>query len=423
MAHQRGMAGGRRTLIEQRFQPPCRPFQKQGLNGGGLRHRSIVFAQASCSFSFGFSCPGLGMAAEAKRRSSTSLKLKLRNCYSLRMDVFALTRRLVDIESVSGNEGALGEFLHHHLRDLGYQTRLDAVESNCCNVYAVPPEQARPAVFFSTHMDTVPPFFASREDGTRIYGRGACDAKGIIAAQIGAAEKLRHDGLAAGLLFVVGEERNSAGAKHANQHPAGGLFLINGEPTDNRLAKATKGAVRVELFAQGRMAHSAYPELGESAIEKLLDALDCVRRIPLPGDEEFGPCTLNIGLIDGGRAPNVVPDHAHAELMYRTIGPSDELKRQIVAAAEPLVRVKWGLEVPFIRLRTFDGIPTMIAAFATDIPSLTNWGEPLLLGPGSIHVAHTENEYVEKKELLAAVELYADVARRLMSTEYLVPST
>jgi acetylornithine deacetylase len=265
-------------------------------------------------------------------------------------------------------------------------------------------------------LDTVPPFFPSKEDETRIYGRGACDAKGIIAAQIGAAEKLRSDGLAAGLLFVVGEERNSAGAKFANEHPAGGRFLINGEPTDNRVARATKGAVRVEFFAEGRMAHSAYPELGESAIEKLLDALERVRRIPLPHDPDLGPCTLNIGLIDGGRAPNVIPDCAHAELMYRMIGPSDELKRQIAAAAEPLVRVVWGVEMPFVRLRTLDGLPTMVAAYTTDIPSLANWGEPLLLGPGSIHVAHTAIEHVEKKELLAAVELYAEVARRLLST-------
>jgi acetylornithine deacetylase len=330
------------------------------------------------------------------------------------MDVFALTRELVDIESVSGNEGAVGEFLHRRLRDLGYEARLETVEPNRFNVYAVPPNQPRPQVFFSTHTDTVPPFFPSSEDETRIYGRGACDAKGIIAAQIGTAEKLRRHGLGAGLLFVIGEERNSAGAKYANEHPAGGRFLINGEPTDNRLAKATKGALRVEFFAEGRMAHSAYPELGESAIEKLLDALERVRRIPLPRDEELGPATLNIGLIDGGRAPNVIADRAHAELMYRVIGPTDEIKRQIHAAAEPLVRVEWGLELPFVRLRTLRGFPTMVAAFATDIPSLTNWGEPLLLGPGSIHVAHTPDEHVEKADLLAAVCLYADLARRLM---------
>jgi acetylornithine deacetylase len=354
--------------------------------------------------------------AETRTTRSGQPKLKLKLVFSYGMDVFALTRELVDIESVTGNEGRVGEFLHRRLRDLGYDARLETVEPNRFNVYAVPPNQPHPAVFFSTHIDTVPPFFPAREDNNRIYGRGSCDAKGIIAAQIAAAEKLRRAGQGAGLLFLVGEERNSAGAKYANQHPGGGRFMINGEPTDNRLAKATKGAMRMELFAEGRMAHSAYPELGESAIEKLLDALESVRRIPLPSDPKLGPCTLNIGLIDGGRAPNVISDHAHAELMYRTIGTSDELKRQILAAAEPLVRVEWGLELPFIGLRTLDGIPTMIAAFATDIPSLTNWGEPLLLGPGSIHVAHTPDEHIEKKELLAAVELYADVARQLLKS-------
>jgi acetylornithine deacetylase len=330
------------------------------------------------------------------------------------VDVCALTRELVDIESVTGNEGAVGEFLYHRLRELGYDARLDTVEPNRCNVYAVPPQQQRPEIFFSTHTDTVPPFFPSREDQDRIYGRGACDAKGIVAAQIAASEKLRRHGLSAGLLFVVGEERNSAGAKYANQHPAGGRFLINGEPTESRLARATKGALRLELFAEGRMAHSAYPKLGESAIEKLLDALERLRRIPLPSDPDLGRCTVNIGLIDGGRAPNVIPDHAHAELFYRTIGPTDDLKRQILTAVEGKVRVQWGLEMAFVRLSTLDGIPSMVAAFATDIPSLTNWGEPLLLGPGSIHVAHTPNEHIEKKELLAAVDLYADVARRLV---------
>jgi len=332
----------------------------------------------------------------------------------MNVDVCALTRELVDIESVTGNERAVGDFLHARLREFGYDARLDSLEPYRCNVYAVPPQQQRPEIFFSTHMDTVPPFFPSREDATHIYGRGACDAKGIIAAQFGAAEKLRVQGLAAGLLFLVGEERNSAGAKYANQHPAGGRFLINGEPTDNRLARATKGALRLELFSEGRMAHSAYPELGESAIEKLLDALERIRRLPLPEDPDLGRCTVNIGLMDGGRAPNVIPDRAHAELFYRTIGPTDELKRQIVAAAGGNARVQWGLEMPFVRLRTLEGIPTMIAAFATDIPSLTNWGESLLIGPGSIHVAHTPDEHIEKKELLAAVDLYVDVARRLL---------
>jgi len=330
------------------------------------------------------------------------------------MDVCALARELIDIESVTGNEAAVGEFLGRRLSDLGYDASLAPVEGTRCNLYAVPRHQSRPEVFFSTHMDTVPPFMASSEDETRIYGRGACDAKGIMAAQIAAAEMLRRQGLGAGLLFLVGEERDSAGARFANQHPAGGRFLINGEPTGNRLAKATKGTMRVKFFAEGRMAHSACPELGESATEKLLDALERVRRIRLPCEEELGPSTVNIGLLGGGRAPNVIPDHAHAELMYRTIGPTGELKRQIAAAAEPFVRIEWGLELPLVRLRTIDSFPTMVAAFGTDIPSLTNWGEPLLLGPGSIHVAHSEGEYVEKRELLQAVELYAEVARRLL---------
>ncbi len=354
--------------------------------------------------------------AEMKTRAQTapSIEIETETAILLLMDVFAFTRELVDIESITGNEGAVGEFLQKRLLDLGYDARRGAVEENRFNVCAVSSGGPHPEVFFSTHMDTVPPFFPSSEDESRIYGRGACDAKGIIAAQVAAAEKLRAEDIAAGLLFLVGEERNSAGARTANQHPAGGRFLINGEPTDNRLAIATKGAVRLELFAEGRMAHSAYPELGESAVDKLLDALERVRRIPLPRDDELGPCTLNIGLIDGGRAPNVIPDRAHAELMYRMIGPSQELKDQIVAAAGPDVRIQWGLELPFVRLRTLDGIPTMIAAFATDIPSLPNWGEPLLLGPGSIHVAHTDSEYVEKQELLAAVDLYVEVARRLV---------
>ncbi len=330
------------------------------------------------------------------------------------MDVFALTRELVDVESITGNEGAVGELVHRRLHELGYKTRLDLVEPNRFNVFAVPPNEPRPDVFFSTHLDTVPPFFPSREDSERIYGRGACDAKGIVAAQIGAVEKLRKQGVAAGLLFVVGEERNSAGAKYANHHPTPGKFLINGEPTDNRIATATKGVMRVELFAEGRMAHSAYPELGESAIDKLLDALERIRKIPLPNDPELGACTLNIGLIDGGRAPNVIPDHAHAELMYRLIGPSGDLKQKITSAAADCVRLAWGLELPFVKLRTLHGIHTMVAAFATDIPSLTNWGEPVLLGPGSIHVAHTPDEHIEKKELLLAIELYANVAKRLV---------
>ncbi len=333
------------------------------------------------------------------------------------MDAITLTRQLIDIESVSGNEAAVGHYLYGELCRIGYQTRKIPVEGNRFNLYAMSPEQPHPLVIFSTHMDTVPPFIPSSEDATRIYGRGACDAKGIIAAQIAAAEQLRRESIYVGLLFVAGEERDSLGAKMANDYAAAekirSKYLVNGEPTDNRVAIASKGTLRVEVMASGRMAHSAYPELGDSAIDKLIAALGRLRAMPLPNDSEIGPCTVNIGLIEGGRAPNVIADRAHADLVYRLIGPTEDLRRDIVAAAGKDVKIEFPLELPFVRLRTVDGLPTMIAAFTTDIPRLTNWGEPLLMGPGSIHVAHTEGEFIEKKELIEAIELYCKIARRL----------
>ena len=331
------------------------------------------------------------------------------------MDFVALTRQLVDIESITGNEGPVGDFLSGQLNRLGYEAKKMRVEGERCNVYATTPQQPQPTIVFSTHMDTVPPFIRSSEDGRRVYGRGSCDAKGIIAAQIAAAETLRREGIRVGLLFLVGEERDSLGAKTANQQANGCKFLINGEPTENRVATASKGALRVELTARGRMAHSAYPELGESAIDKLLEALSGLRAMRLPEAEGIGSTTLNIGLIEGGRAPNVIADKARAQLLYRLIGPSDQLKREILQAVGDLAQVDFVLEIPLVRLRTLDGLPTMIAAFTTDIPALSNWGEPLLVGPGSIHVAHTEGEYVEKEQLHAAVDLYCSIARRLLS--------
>ena len=329
------------------------------------------------------------------------------------MDVVAFTRQLVDIESVTGNEGPVGEFLHRELCRLGYQANKVPVEGTRCNVFATSPEQPRPAVVFSTHMDTVPPFIASSEDDTRVYGRGACDAKGIIATQIAAAERLRDEGIYVGLLFLVGEERDSLGAKVANQQASECKFLVNGEPTENKIAIASKGALRVEVTAHGRMAHSAYPELGESAIDKLIEALSRLRAMKLPTEAGVGPCTLNIGMIEGGRAPNVIPDQARAQLLYRLVGPAQQLRQEITQAVGDLAEIEFTLEIPFVRLRTLDGLPTMVAAFTTDIPALSNWGEPLLVGPGSIHVAHTEGEYVEKKQLDEAVEMYCAIAKRL----------
>jgi len=333
------------------------------------------------------------------------------------MDAVTFTRQMVDIESITGNEAAVGNYLYGELCRLGYQTRKMPVEGDRFNVYAVSEDHADPAVVFSTHMDTVPPFIPSSEDAGRIYGRGSCDAKGIIAAQVAAAERLRQQGIYVGLLFVVGEERDSLGAKVANEHaPASCRFLVNGEPTQNHIALASKGTLRGEVTAKGRMAHSAYPELGDSAIDKLIPALARLREMTLPSDPEIGPCTLNIGLIEGGRAPNVIPDYAHADLLYRLIGPSEELRKQIVAAAGDQVEVTFPLELPFLRLRTINGLPTMIAKFTTDIPKLAKWGEPLLIGPGSIHVAHTDGEFIEKRQLHDAIDLYCKIAQGLKSS-------
>jgi len=330
------------------------------------------------------------------------------------MDVFALTRKLIDIESTTGMEAAVGAALAEELKQLGYSVERMPVEDDRFNVWATHDEHPQPELVLSTHMDTVPPFIASSETADRIYGRGSCDAKGIIAAQIAAAEKLKSAGIFVGLLFLVGEERDSQGAQVANQQPRRARFLINGEPTENKLAIASKGSLRVELVARGKMAHSAYPELGESAIEKLLDALEKVRKLKLPTNPKAGPCTLNIGLIEGGRAPNVIPDYACAHLLYRLVGPAEELRGQITSAAGDTAEANFVLEIPYMEFTTVLGIETIIAAFTTDIPALTAWGKPLLIGPGSIHVAHTEGEYIEKRELLAAIDLYAGIGKRLL---------
>ena len=334
-------------------------------------------------------------------------------------DIFKLTRQLVDIESISGNEAGAAEFLLRELDARGFDARRMPVGAGRYNVFAAPKGVAAPVVVFSTHIDTVPPFISSSEDNENIYGRGSCDTKGIIAAMIAAVEQLREADpqTPVGLLLVVGEERDSLGARTANQHAPSPApkYLINGEPTENKIASASKGALRVEVIASGKMAHSAYPELGESAIEKLLAALERLKSVSLPVNSEVGPTTMNIGVIEGGRAPNVVPDFAKAQLLYRTVGPADDLKKAIVGAVGNLATVEFVLEIPFTRLRTFPGIPTMVASYTTDIPALSNWGEPVLFGPGSIHVAHTTGEFIEKKQQLAAVDIYVKMARVLLA--------
>src|ERR1700761_3241474 len=338
------------------------------------------------------------------------------------LDPVQLTRQLIDIESTTYGEGAVGAFLAELLaaRDFAVEKMHvaskgeDGATTDRFNVYATVPGE-RPEIVFSTHMDTVPPYFGSREDDEAIYGRGACDAKGIIAAQIAAVERLRDGGVKAGMLFVVGEERDSAGAQVANLQPRGNRYLINGEPTDNRLGVASKGVLRGAVRATGKMAHSAYPELGDSAINKLIQALHNVMQIELPVEPGIGPSTLNIGLIEGGRAPNVIADKALAQVMVRLVGPSDGTRAALEKAIAGLAQIEYTLEIPFMRFGTVEGMETMVASFATDIPALTNWGEPLLLGPGSIHVAHTLDERLAKSELFEAIDLYTEIAGKLVA--------
>jgi acetylornithine deacetylase len=333
------------------------------------------------------------------------------------MDLFPLTRALIDIESITGNEERVGLFLYDSLVRLAerYNGRVERieVEPRRYNIFALFGDA--PVVTLSTHMDTVPPFVPSREDDAHIWGRASADTKGIIAAMIKAAEALLDaGGRNLGLLFVVGEERNSAGAFHAAKDPRGSRFLINGEPTENRLAVGSKGALRYEIVCRGRMAHSAYPELGESAIEKLLDALEEMRRIPLPVDEALGESTMNIGTVHGGRAPNVIADEAKAEVFIRLVSDSTATREAVARAVEGRGEAVVVLEVPAVRLGTLPGFETMVAKYTTDIPAFGGtWGEPFLIGPGSIHVAHTLEERVPKDQLVAAVGVYQRIVKEL----------
>lgn len=315
---------------------------------------------------------------------------------------------------MTGDEKPLGEFLATHLANLGYQVERQHVTTDRFNVIATTGEA--PRIVFSTHMDTVPPFIESSEDGEYIYGRGSCDAKGIIAAQIFGAEQLRKNGTNdIGLLFTVDEELSSAGAQAANKHSLAHKcrFLINGEPTDSRLATGTKGSLRLLLTTEGRAAHSAYPEAGESAIEKLLDVLEDVRACDWPSDSFFGDTTCNIGVLNGGTRPNVIPDHARAELQIRLATDIERIKEIVERAVAGRARVEYASAHDPVRLFSVTGFDECVVRFTTDVPYLSNWGKALLLGPGSILDAHTDHERIAKHELEQAVDLYVKLANKL----------
>ena len=321
----------------------------------------------------------------------------------------------MDIPSVSGEEDEVGRFLASYLEGLGYNVELQEVGPERANVLAR--TAARPRVVLSTHMDTVPPFIASSEDDEYIHGRGACDAKGIIAAQLTAAARLRAEGVEEiGFLFTVDEELGSLGARAANAHAWGREceYLINGEPTENRLAVGSKGSLRLRLLTEGRAAHSAYPEQGESAIEKMLDVLADIRNHEWPRDEFFGETTCNIGTVKGGTRPNVIPAEAAAELQIRLVKPSVIIKGMLEEVVAGRARVEYMSAAEPVRMLSVEGFEREVVRFTTDIPYLSEWGRPLLLGPGSILDAHTDGERVSKRELEEAVELYVRLARTLL---------
>jgi acetylornithine deacetylase len=332
------------------------------------------------------------------------------------MDIFDLTKALMNIPSISGEEEAVGFFLRDHLESLGWTVELQPVSVHQNNVIAY--LNNTPRVWLSTHMDTVPPFIPPTEDADKIYGRGACDAKGIIAAQITAAELLRKEGFEdIGLLYTVEEERSSTGAKVVNDHPLAARceYLINGEPTDNDLAIGSKGAFRAKILTHGKAAHSAYPEQGESAIEKLLDILEDVRHTRFPNDPFFGETTLNLATLNGGVALNVIPPSAEVGMLIRLTTPMEPIRDALL----DLIRDRGELEILSyslpVKMLAVDGFKQKVVRFTTDIPHLTNWAQPLLLGPGSILVAHTRDEFVTKSDLEAAVELYRGLVVRLLS--------
>jgi acetylornithine deacetylase len=332
------------------------------------------------------------------------------------MDVLELTRALVALETPTGSEQPAIDLLDGVLRRAGYRTTRQGVSPGRDNLYAY---REAPALVFSTHVDTVPPHLPLAEDERAIRGRGRCDAKGLAAAMVTAAERLADAGeRRIGLLFVVGEENGSDGAKAAADFGPRGRFLINGEPTENRLSVGQKGTLRVDLTATGRAAHSAYPEDGASAIAALLDTIERIRHLPLPRDPLLGDSTLNLGLISGGVAPNVVPPHAAAQLLVRTVEPTEPLKAAILERLAFGVSVAFPVELPFHKTGTAPaGWETTVVSYASDLPFLAPWGEGYQLGPGTIRVAHTPDEHILKADLLRGVELYVRLATDLLARE------
>jgi acetylornithine deacetylase len=329
-------------------------------------------------------------------------------------DVVSLAAELLAIQSTTGSEAGIIDFVSRWLVARGWNVTLQEVSRGRANIWGSR-SGSDGGVTFSTHLDTVPPFVPPRLEGTRLYGRGSSDAKGIAAAMMVAADRLVNDGeKRIDVLFVVGEEKGSDGARAANSLRARSRFLINGEPTESKLASGAKGSLRATIRTRGREAHSAYPHLGRSAIEPMLELLPTVRNLPLPSDPVLGETTVNIGTIRGGTEANVIPAHAEAEIMFRLVGDVEPIKKMVLEWAKGRADVEFGSHIPAQRFATVPGFETVPVAYTSDIPLLSNWGEPLLFGPGSIHVAHTPDEYIDVEELRKSVETYERLAKTLL---------
>jgi acetylornithine deacetylase len=330
-------------------------------------------------------------------------------------DPVDLTIRLMSIESTSDHEGEVIAWLDGYLRDRGWRTQRIPVTAGRDDLFATMVDE--PVVTLSTHLDTVPPYIPPTRDADRIYGRGSCDAKGVAAAMICAAERLRDAGLPIALLFVVGEEVSHDGAHAANAAfvaktvPTSNRIMINGEPTESTLALGTKGALRVVVHTAGKAAHSAYPHLGHSATRDLVHLLADLDDLHLPSDSLLGETTVNIGALAGGVADNVMAPSAEGRLMFRLVTPSREIMRIVEEWAQGRATLEWGSTVEPVKLGVVEGFGTSVAAFATDIPALPNWGTPFLYGPGSILVAHTDGEFIAIEELRAAIDGYERLVR------------
>ena len=329
------------------------------------------------------------------------------------LDPIELALQLMAVDSTSGREGAVITLVEGILRAHAWQTLRIPVTPGRENLLATSDDF--PKVTLSTHLDTVPPFIPPSRSAGRLWGRGACDAKGIAAVMCCAAERIRASGVSVALLFVVGEETSHDGARAANNHQTSSKILINGEPTQSKLAIGTKGALRALVRVAGRAAHSAYPEVGVSATHELVHLLAGLDSLTLPHDPVLGTTTINIGRIEGGVADNVLAPSAEARLMARLVTPAAELEPILRRWAEPRATIEFGIMVPPVLLTTVPGFETAVVAFATDIPALTNWGKPYLFGPGSIHDAHTDSESIDEAELVRAVDAYELLAHEALA--------